>query len=94
MKRIRGEPQIQLEVEERKLIDRLQNKASLVNEFMFRLRKGFTRGEFADGEWTYQDLPTNIWSRTLLLREIRKSRANTQQIIVMLDELRDRIKDS
>lgn len=97
MKKQRGEPQIQLEVEDREFLERLQIQTTKPWEFANGHRNLFTRiGEW-DGtlnDWVRTDNDTYTMSRSRLLKNVNAARKDLQKADRMLAEWQETIKST
>lgn len=96
MKKQRGIPQIQLEVEDRKFLERLQIPTSKAYEFAGSYRRLFIRlGAWDDelGEWGKSEHDTAIVSRALLLKNLNAARKDLQKADEMLAKWQKSIKE-
>lgn len=98
MKKQRGEPLVVLEVEERKLLDKLLTQTYKPYEFASSHRRLFTKVESVDDmmsvspHWTYKDQDTFTIPRSALLRNIREARAALKKADDMLEAWQTDIK--
>jgi hypothetical protein len=95
MKKQRGEPLIQLEVEERKLLDRLLNHCSKAYDFAAGHRRLFSKVTDAsnpDEIWEWKDSDTITIPKSVLLRNVREARTALQKADKMLEEWQTAIK--
>ncbi len=96
MRRISGVPQIQLEIEDRTFLERLQTVTSKAYEFAVGHRRLFVRlGEWDNekGDWGKSDQNTTIMPRSALLKNINAARKDLQKADEMLAEWQISIKE-
>lgn len=97
MKQVRGEPQIQLEVKDRKILDRLMTQTDKAWDFAITHRRLFTEIRKWDDEmggYKHVDNDTYTMPRSALLRNVRDARKALQKADAILETWQQDIKSA
>lgn len=99
MKKVYSHVLIELDPDDKKQVQRIVDKISLISEDWFGISRLFIKADFkADaplGEgWTYEDVKHPTMAKTRLLEILRNSRARIKATDELLADLQEKVKNT